>query len=146
MFRICTSATPVCSPIRPTRPRPSASWRSRFEPAIASSKAFAMAYIAACSRTLIGVLMWSSVACGGGGVRGAPADAKPFLGRWDLTLQAPDREYASWLEIGTHESRLTVRMVGRWGHARELPSAEIHNGHIRFVSPKEEEGRATDMV
>jgi len=22
-----------------------------------------------------------------------------FLGRWDLTLEAPDREYPSWLEL-----------------------------------------------
>jgi 3-keto-disaccharide hydrolase len=74
------------------------------------------------------------------------ADAKPFLGRWDLTLHAPDREYASWLDIGMRDSRLTIRMVGRWGHARELPSAEIRNDQLRFVSPKEEEGRAKDMV
>jgi hypothetical protein len=37
-------------------------------------------------------------------------------------------------------------MVGRWGHARELPSAEISGGRLRFVSPKEEEGRETDMI
>ena len=38
-------------------------------------------------------------------------------------------------------------MVGRWGHARLLPSAELVNGGIRFVSPKEEEGRADgDMI
>jgi hypothetical protein len=74
------------------------------------------------------------------------ADAKPFLGRWDVTLHAPDREYASWLDIGMRDSHLTIRMVGRWGHARELPSAEIANGHIRFVSPREEEGRDTDMI
>lgn len=71
----------------------------------------------------------------------------PFLGRWDLTLTAPDRTYASWLNVARQDSRLTVHMVGRWGHMRELPSAEIRNGRIRFVSPKEEEGYTdSDMV
>jgi hypothetical protein len=38
-------------------------------------------------------------------------------------------------------------MVGRWGHARWLPQASIVDGHLRFVSPKEEEGREDgDMV
>jgi hypothetical protein len=75
------------------------------------------------------------------------ASAQPFLGRWDLTLHAPDREYPSWLDITRHDARLTIYMVGRWGHARELPSAQISNGRIRFVSPKEEEGRElTDMI
>jgi 3-keto-disaccharide hydrolase len=74
------------------------------------------------------------------------AAAQPFLGRWDLTLHAPDREYPSWLEVTLRDSRLTVVMVGRWGSARELPSAEIKDNHIRFVSPKAEEGRETDMI
>ena len=76
----------------------------------------------------------------------AGAAAQPFLGRWDLTLRAPERDYPSWLDVTLRDSRLRVVMVGRWGHARELPSAEISGGRIRFISPKEEEGRETDMV
>ena len=37
-------------------------------------------------------------------------------------------------------------MVGRWGNARPLPNAEIMNGQLNFVSPKEEEDRKDDMV
>src|SRR5258708_30726212 len=37
-------------------------------------------------------------------------------------------------------------MVSRWGHARPLPKFDISNGHITFVSPKEEEERKDDMV
>jgi hypothetical protein len=37
-------------------------------------------------------------------------------------------------------------MVGRWGNARPLPKVEIRNGHLRFVSPKEQEARRDDMV
>jgi hypothetical protein len=72
--------------------------------------------------------------------------AKPFLGRWDLTLKAPDREYPSWLEVREENGQLKAQMVGRWGNARPLPSAELSSGHLKFVSPKEEEGSQSDMV
>jgi hypothetical protein len=74
----------------------------------------------------------------------APVEA--FLGRWDLTLKAPDREYPSWLELRMEGGQLKAEMVGRWGNARPLPRAELSNGHLTFVSPKEEEGRPDDMV
>ena len=78
---------------------------------------------------------------------GAPNDAGAYLGRWDLTLKSPEREYASWLEITPHDGGIQARLVSRWGHARLLPAAEIVNGGIRFVSPKEEEGRTDgDMI
>jgi len=72
--------------------------------------------------------------------------AKPFLGRWDLTLKAADREYPSWLELRLENGQLKAEMVGRWGNARPLPSAELSNGHLKFVSPKEEEDSKDDMV
>jgi hypothetical protein len=74
----------------------------------------------------------------------APMEA--FLGRWDLTLKAPDREYPSWLELRMEGGQLKAEMVGRWGNVRPLPRAELSNGHLTFVSPKEEEGRPDDMV
>ena len=70
----------------------------------------------------------------------------PFLGRWDVTLVAPEREYPTWLEISNPDGKLQVRMVGRWGNARMLPEAKFLGDRIRFVSPKEEEGRKDDMV
>ncbi len=69
-----------------------------------------------------------------------------FLGRWDLTLKAPDREYPSWLELHQDGGQLKAEMVGRWGNARPLPKVELLNGHLTFVSPKEEEDRPEDMV
>jgi len=80
-------------------------------------------------------------------VAGAAGDVSAYLGRWDLTLKSPEREYASWLEIIRHDGGIQARLVSRWGHARLLPDAELVNGAIRFVSPKEEEGRTDgDMV
>lgn len=77
-------------------------------------------------------------------VRGAAL--KPWLGRWDVTLQTPGRVWSSWLEVVQENGKPKVRMVGRWGHARWLPQASIEGGKLRFVSPKEEEGRDTDMA
>jgi hypothetical protein len=76
----------------------------------------------------------------------ASASAKPFLGRWDLTLKAPEREYPSWLEMSLDNGQLKAQMVGRWGNARPLPRVEISNGQLTFVSPKEEESSKDDMV
>ncbi len=72
--------------------------------------------------------------------------AKSFVGRWDLTLRTPLREYPSWLEITQEDGKFKARMVSRWGHARLLPKIEIANDHITFVSPREEEDRKDDMV
>jgi hypothetical protein len=77
---------------------------------------------------------------------GAVAAAKPFLGRWDLTLKATEREYPSWLEIRVEDGQLKAQFVSRWGNARALPKIELSNGRLTFVSPKEEEDRSDDMV
>lgn len=57
-----------------------------------------------------------------------------FLGRWDLTLKAPDREYPSWLELREEEGQLKAQMVSRWGNARPLPKVESVEWppHFRF--------------
>jgi hypothetical protein len=74
------------------------------------------------------------------------ATVKAFLGRWDLTLKAPDREYPSWIEIQEKDGQLSAQFVSRWGNARPLPKIEIQGKHLTFVSPKEEEDRKDDMV
>jgi hypothetical protein len=71
---------------------------------------------------------------------------EPFLGPWDLTLKAPDREYPSWLEIHREGGQLKAEMVGRWGNARPLPKIQISGGRLTFRSPKEEEARPEDLV
>lgn len=71
---------------------------------------------------------------------------KVFLGRWDLTLKAPDGDYPSWLEVRQEGGQLKADMVGRWGNARPLPKVELSKNRLTFVSPKEEEASPTDMV
>src|ERR1700676_4030562 len=68
------------------------------------------------------------------------------LGRWDLTLKAPDREYPSWLELRQEGGQLKAQIVSRWGNARPLPKVALSKGRLTFVSPKEEEERPDDMV
>jgi hypothetical protein len=85
----------------------------------------------------------------GNPAKGAPTSnstASRFLGRWDLTLKAPDREWPSWLEISEEGGQLNARMTGRWGNARPLPKVDISDGKLTFVSPKEEEDSKSDMV
>ena len=78
---------------------------------------------------------------------GSTSDSgKAFFGRWDLTLKAPDHDYPSWLELREENGQLKAEMVGRWGNARPLPSVELSNGHLKFVSPKEEEDSKADLV
>lgn len=72
--------------------------------------------------------------------------AKPFLGRWDLTLKSSDHEYPSWLELREEDGHLKAEFTSRWGNARPLPKVEISAGVLTFVSPKEEEERKDDMV
>ena len=74
------------------------------------------------------------------------ASVEPYLGRWDLTLKAPDHEYPSWLEIRQQNGQLSAQMVGRWGNARPLPKIEISSGKLVFVSPKDEEGSKVDLT
>jgi len=74
------------------------------------------------------------------------SSAGPFLGRWDLTLKAPDHDYPSWLELEEEGGQLKARMIGRWGNARPLPKAALSDGRLTFVSPKEEENSKADLV
>jgi len=69
-----------------------------------------------------------------------------YVGRWDLTLQTPQGDLPTWLDIADGQSAgPIVRMVGRWGHARRIPAAMYTGGRLIFVSPKEEEGGKNAM-
>jgi Domain of Unknown Function (DUF1080) len=70
----------------------------------------------------------------------------PVLGRSDLTLKAPDREYPSRLELRKEGGQLKAQMASHWGNASPLPKVQRSNGRLTFVSPEEEEGQSDDMV
>jgi hypothetical protein len=94
----------------------------------------------------IGILITLLVGMCFGQKPASNASLKPFLGRWDLTLKAPDGEHPSWLELSLDGDQLKAQFVGRWGNARPLPKVEITSGKLTFVSPKQEESSKEDMV
>jgi len=71
--------------------------------------------------------------------------AKPFLGRWDITVKAPTREYPAWLEIRLQDGKLTGLMVGQWAHAVPVLKIEVAKGLLTFVSPQEQWDRKDNM-
>jgi len=91
------------------------------------------------------MLSWGIVAMLWLFLRAARAEG-PMEGRWDLTVKGGGAEMPSWLEVTYRDGAPEARFVGRWGSARALPKIEIDGDHIRFVSPKEEEGSTNDLV
>ena len=73
------------------------------------------------------------------------AEVQPFLGPWDLTLDAPDHQYPSWLELTENGDKLQGRMVGRWGSAHPVVDVKIEKSVLTFASPKDEEDTPKDM-
>ena len=73
------------------------------------------------------------------------ASIKPFLGRWDLTVKAPDREYPGWIEITLKDGQLHGLMVGRWNHAEPVLEISVSGGTLSFVSPQDEWDRKDNM-
>jgi len=96
-------------------------------------------------KTMVVFLVAAALAAGWMTPR-AQAAEKAILGRWDLTITAPDRELPSWIEIEENGGQVSAQFVGRWGNARPLPKIEIEGTHVLFVSPKEEEGSKNDLV
>jgi hypothetical protein len=72
--------------------------------------------------------------------RSLPPSAAPsieaFLGSWDLTVDTPQMEYASWLGIGQENGKLTGQFVGRAGSSLPVSKIKIENGVLTFVDAK----------
>ncbi len=101
---------------------------------------------------ILSVASWPLEAYPGGrNAQGGPpaipsASIKPFLGRWDLSLKAPNGELPSWIEVTEEQGRLKVVMVGLTDHATELKKVDLKGGEIEFLSPKGEEGFSDDTL
>jgi hypothetical protein len=91
-------------------------------------------------------LLWSAVRTVAADSSGGMSE-QAFLGRWDLTIKdAEKKELPSWLELSAQQGEWKARFVGRWGHARFLPTVTVTGDSIHFVSPKDEEGSKTDLI
>ena len=73
------------------------------------------------------------------------AAIKPFLGRWDLTVKTPDREYPGWLEISLKDGQRHGLMVGQWNHAEPVVQIAVAGGTLSFISPQDEWDRKDNM-
>ena len=76
-----------------------------------------------------------------------PGFADALLGRWDLTVQAPDGAYPSWVEISLRkETELMGRFVGRFGSNRYIAQIDYKDGELFFRVPVQYETNSSDLV
>ena len=65
-----------------------------------------------------------------------PGFADALLGRWDLTIEAPEGAYPSWLEVRLRtEADLMGRFVGRVGSARYASDLVFSDGRLALRVP-----------
>jgi 3-keto-disaccharide hydrolase len=63
---------------------------------------------------------------------------KGYLGRWDLTINAPKQERPSWIELSERRGQVEGLMVGFWGHATPTGTVHIKDGEMEFTAPTDE--------
>lgn len=72
--------------------------------------------------------------------------ADALLGRWDLTVEAGDRRYPSWLEVQLRtEASLMGRFVGRVGSVRYASQIDYADGRLRVIVPVQYESGPRDL-
>lgn len=65
----------------------------------------------------------------------APGTA-PVIGRWDLTVEAPNYRYPSWLEVSlSGRATLVGRFVGGGGSARPIARVTVRGDSVHFAIP-----------
>lgn len=64
-----------------------------------------------------------------------PVAASQYLGRWDLTVKTPARDYPSWIEVSEAQGQTKVLVVGFGGSATPAANAQVVNGTIEFSMP-----------
>ncbi len=76
----------------------------------------------------------------------AQGDTTALLGRWDLTVHAPGKDFPSWLEIHTSGARFMVgQFVGGGGSARPISRVNLVGGKMSFTIPPQWEREDHDL-
>ncbi len=71
----------------------------------------------------------------------------PLIGRWDITIEGPDRPLPSWLEVRpSGNGYLVGQFVGVVGSARPIARVDVSNGTFRFAIPPQWEQGTADLV
>ena len=69
-----------------------------------------------------------------------------IVGRWDITIAAPDRALPSWLEVRpSGNGYLVGQFVGSVGSARPIARVEFTGGVMRFSIPPQWEPGTSDL-
>jgi hypothetical protein len=70
-----------------------------------------------------------------------------LLGRWDITIRAPNAEWPSWLEL-SHSGRdvMIGQFVGVVGSARPISRVAVHGDSLHFAIPPQWENGDADLV
>jgi hypothetical protein len=80
------------------------------------------------------------------GLRGADRPGpSAVIGRWDITVRAPQGEYPSWLEVRKSGATLVGSFVGKVGSARPISRVELDDGRVHFTVPPQFEQRKDDL-
>src|SRR5215207_4340860 len=95
---------------------------------------------------LAAVLAMGLLAAPATGQPPAPGFADTLLGRWDLTVEAADGAYPSWLEVHLRtEGELMGRFVGRVGSARYVSDISFAAGRLTFNVPVQYESGVDEL-
>ena len=70
------------------------------------------------------------------------AQTPGLVGRWDLTFEAGQVRYPSWLEVVPEGEGLSGRFQGRFGHATPIVRIEVVGDRFRFDWPDEDHAGA----
>lgn len=60
-------------------------------------------------------------------------NSNPFAGRWDFTVTAPDAIYPSWMELTAQDGAPKVRLQGRSGSVRPVPTVKQEGSHLTLT-------------
>lgn len=88
-----------------------------------------------------------ALACVGLPAAAAAQAGAPIIGRWDLTVQGPDRVYPSWVEVSLSGHKTLVgRFVAGGGSARPIGKVTYTDGKVHFSLPPQWEIEPNDVV
>jgi len=73
-------------------------------------------------------------------------DGSQLVGRWDLTIDAGNSTYPSWMEFVDERGNPAVRIVGRTGSARSVQDVKAQASHLSFSSTESFEGKPTNVT
>ena len=94
--------------------------------------------------TIVTALLWATAFAAD---EPAPGFADSVLGRWDVTVDAPDGSYPSWMEIRLRTEReLMAEFVGRFGSKRHAAGVSFVDNQLQVRIPVQYEQGGDELV